>query len=135
MLERSGYAAAWDEPWSGGEQTWDGASPLTADQAVIVALRSNRDIRALVEEIGASRADLVQAGLLPNPVLSLTLRPPISGADTVMFIGDAVVQEFTALWLIPSRVRAADARLNESVLSLSDRALRLEDGVLLGSPA
>ncbi len=125
VLERSGYAAAWDEPWSGGEQAWDGTSPLTADQAVIVSLRNNRDIRALVEQIGASRADLVQAGLLPNPVLSLTLRPPIDGTDATLFIGAAVVQEFTALWLIPSRVRAADARLNESVLSLSDRALRL----------
>ncbi len=125
VLERSGYRAAWDEPWSEPALTWDGQSPLAVDQAVFLALRNNRAIRAEVEQIGAARADLVQAGLLPNPVLNLTLRFPIEGTTGPTFIGAAVVQEFAALWLRPSRMRAADARLNESVLSLSDRALRL----------
>ncbi len=125
VLDRSGYRAAWDEPWGDPDAVWDGETPLGVDQAVLLALRNNRAIRAEVEQIGAARADLVQAGLLPNPVLNLTLRFPIEGTTGPNFIGAAVVQEFAALWLRPSRMRAADARLNEGVLSLSDRALRL----------
>jgi multidrug efflux system outer membrane protein len=36
-----------------------------------------------------------------------------------------VVQSFTALWLRDGKVKAADARLNQTVLDVSDKALRL----------
>ena len=66
VQERSGFAAAWDQPWSDHFEVWDGASPLTAEQAVVTALKNNREIRGQVEEIAVGRADLVQAGLLPD---------------------------------------------------------------------
>jgi hypothetical protein len=61
-----------------------------------MALRNNRVIRSQVEQISASRADLVQAGLLPNPVLGLTLRFPVDPVSGGTFIGAQVVQSFTA---------------------------------------
>jgi cobalt-zinc-cadmium efflux system outer membrane protein len=90
-----------------------------------MALRNNREIRSQVEQIAASRADLVQAGLLPNPVVGLTLRFPFDPVSGGTFIGAQVVQSFTALWLRDGKVKAADARLNQSVLDVSDKALRL----------
>jgi len=123
--ERSGAAVDWTAPWSDRFEGWDGSSPLDVDAAVAMALRNNREIRAEVERIAASRADLVQAGLLPNPVLSFTLRAPIDPSDGVWFVGAALVQQFTALWLRDGKISAADARLNETVLDVSDRALRL----------
>ncbi len=90
-----------------------------------MALRNNREIRSQVERIAASRADLVQAGLLPNPVLGLTLRFPFDPASGATFIGAQVVQSFTALWLREGKIEAADARLNQTVLETSDNALRL----------
>jgi cobalt-zinc-cadmium efflux system outer membrane protein len=125
VYERSGFVAAWDRPWSAPLEAWDGRSPLTVDQAVLAALTSNREIRTEVELIGAGRADLVQAGLLPNPVLSVFLGFPVDPVEGYSQAGASVVQSFVALWLRPGRIRAAEARLNESVLSLSDRALRL----------
>lgn len=125
VRERSGASATWSAPWSEQFGTWDGLSPLPADTAVALALQNNRQLRSEVERIAASRADLVQAGLLPNPVLSLTLRAPIDPADGVWFVGAAVIQQFTALWLRDGKVNAADARLNQTVLDVSDRALRL----------
>ena len=125
VRERSGFAPAWDQPWTGPLEAWDGAGPLAVDQAVVTALRNNRAIRAEVEEIATGRADLVQAGLLPNPVLSLTLRFPFDPVSGGTFIGTQAVQTFTALWLRPSRIRGADARLNAMVLGVSDKALRL----------
>lgn len=129
VQERSGFAAAWDQPWSGALEAWDGRSPLAMDQAIISALKNNREIRADVELIGVGRADLVQAGLLPNPVLSVFLRFPIDPVEGYSQAGASVVQSFVALWLRPGRIRAAEARLNESVLSLSDKALRLVSDV------
>jgi len=122
--DRSGVTPDWTQPWETALTTWDGRSPLTREAALVMALRNNREIRSQVEQIAASRADLVQAGLLPNPVLVLAWSPvdPVSGGTS---IGAVVVQSFTALWLRDGKVRAADARLNQTVLDVSDKALRL----------
>lgn len=123
--DRSGVTPEWTQPWEMSLTMWDGRSPLTREAALAMALRNNREIRSQVEQIAASRADLVQAGLLPNPVLGLTLRFPFDPVSGGTFIGAQVVQSFTALWLRDGKVKAADARLNQTVLDISDKALRL----------
>lgn len=123
--ERSGVAANWSEPWETTLTSWDGRSPLSVESAVAMALRNNREIRSQVEQIAVSRADLVQAGLLPNPIVGLTLRFPFDPVSGGTFIGAQVVQSFTALWLRDGKVKGADARLNQTVLDVSDKALRL----------
>jgi outer membrane protein TolC len=45
-------------------------SPLTADQAVRIALMNNPGLQATYQELGIAEADLVQAGRLPNPGFS-----------------------------------------------------------------
>lgn len=125
VTDRSGVAPGWDGPWEASLNTWDGRSPLKAELALAMALKNNRDIRSDVELIAASRADLVQAGLLPNPVLGLTLRFPFDPVNGGTFVGAQVVQSFTALWLRDGKIKAADARLNQTVLDTSDKALRL----------
>jgi outer membrane protein TolC len=47
------------------------AHPLSADDAVQVALLNNRALQAQFEELGISEADLVQSGRLPNPRFEL----------------------------------------------------------------
>jgi outer membrane protein TolC len=47
------------------------AHPLSADDAVQIALLNNRRLRAAFEELGISEADLVQSGRLPNPRFDL----------------------------------------------------------------
>ena len=125
VAERSGIAPVWSEPWQASLTAWDGQAPLSVEQALALALRNNREIRAQVESIAASRADLVQAGLLPNPVVALTLQFPFDPVSGGTFVGASLVQSFTALWLRGGKIDAADARLNQSVLDVSDRALRL----------
>ena len=46
------------------------AQPLTADNAVAIALLNNRSLQAAYAELGIAEADLVQAGRIPNPVFS-----------------------------------------------------------------
>ncbi len=43
------------------------AQPLTADDAVQVALLNNRGLQAGFQELGITEAEVVQAGRLPNP--------------------------------------------------------------------
>ncbi len=120
--ERSGLVSGWDRA-DELAPTWDGRSPLTSDQAATLALRENRELRAELEQIAGARADLVQAGLLPNPVLSLAFRLPLQGGNAT-FDAD-LVQQFTDVWLRPYRKAASQAELDRVVLSASDRALRL----------
>ncbi len=47
------------------------ALPLSADDAVQLALLNNKGLQAAFFELGISESDLVQAGRLPNPRLSL----------------------------------------------------------------
>ena len=123
--ERSGWKPDWNAPWSGTVTSWDGTSPLSVDQAVTIALQNNRQLRATLEGIAAARADLVQSGLLPNPVLSAAYGPPIGGDPGVAAISVSLVQQLTDLWLIPARKDAAASGLREQILGASDTALRL----------
>lgn len=94
--------------------------PLTDDTAVQIALLNNRNLQATYEDLGIAQADLVQAGLLKNPVLSVERR----------FSGKAlevdVVQEFVDLLFLPLRRRvagtafeAASLRVTQAVLDLA----------------
>ena len=59
------------------------ARPLSADDAVQVALLNNRGLQAEFAELGIGEADLVQAGRLPNPRFSMlhASRPENGGRE------------------------------------------------------
>lgn len=92
---------------------------LTADTAVQIALLNNRDLQATFEELGIARADLVQAGLLRNPVFLAERR----------FAGQAaefdLMQELVTLVTIPLRKRIAGAALDAAKLRVSHAILDL----------
>lgn len=50
-------------------------APLDADTAVRIALLNNRELRATLREVGVARGELLQAGLLPNPLIEASLAP------------------------------------------------------------
>jgi cobalt-zinc-cadmium efflux system outer membrane protein len=92
---------------------------LTADTAIQVALLNNRDLQATFEELGIARADLVQAGLLRNPVFLAERR----------FAGQAaeldLMQELVTLVTIPLRKRIAGAAFEAAKLRVSQAILDL----------
>ncbi len=99
------------------------ADGLTVEEAVQVALLNNRGFHAAFQEIGASRADVVQSGLLSNPSLGLTVQFPEGGGRSKLTAGFA--QQIVDLWQIPVRKRIAEAQLEQTVLSVADQAVRL----------
>ena len=82
---------------------------LTVEEAVATALWNNARFQAALAALGIARADLVEAGLLKNPVLSL------------LFPWGPKQLEFTATWSVdalwqrPKRI--ADAKFNAEVVA------------------
>jgi cobalt-zinc-cadmium efflux system outer membrane protein len=121
--EHTGSPANWTAQWDEETPTWEDGKTLSEAEAVEFALRNNRELRAEVETIGKAQADLVQAGLLQNPILTLGAKLP-SGGGRAMFEGGLIpFQGLRDLWLIPTRKEAANAALQESILRVADLAV------------
>lgn len=93
---------------------------LTAEEAVSVALLNNRRFQALFQEIGVSRADVVQSGLLSNPSVGLSTRFPEGGGRSNLTLTFA--QQLVDLWQIPVRKRIAEADLERTILNVVHQA-------------
>src|SRR5207237_6759614 len=97
---------------------------LSADVAVQVALLNNRELQATFEEIGIAEADLIEAGLLKNPIFAGDARFPDrspSGTNIEM----SIAQEFFDLLVIPLRKKVAAAQLAKTKLRVGDTILKL----------
>ena len=100
------------------------ASPLTADSAVQLALLGNRELQGEYEALGIARADLMQAGLLDNPVLSAELR--FDGATSVEL---NVIQNFLNLLTLPARRAIAASSFDQAQLELGSKVLHVAESV------
>lgn len=78
------------------------AKPLDADAAVRIALLDNRELRATLREMGVARGQLVQASVLPNPVVEVEALPERTSNFELRAEYDV-----TGLVLAPIRARAA----------------------------
>lgn len=98
-------------------------SELTPESAVQVALLRNRSLQAALAELGIADAEVVQAGLLANPLLSAEVRFGISGSGTGAELG--LVQAFMSILQIPLRKRVAAAHLEVTKLEVGGRIFAL----------
>lgn len=98
-------------------------SELTAEAAVQVALFNNFSLQATFERLGIAQADLVQAGLLPNPIVHLGLRLPITAPGPSAEL--SLVQDFIRALQIPLRKRIAAAALEEAKLDVAKAVVDL----------
>jgi len=116
------------QPPSDGESLQQRASVLledglTIEEAVELALLNNPELQAAWMDIGMAKADLVQAGLLSNPTLGVSLRFPSGGGLANLEAG--LAQNIAELWQIPSRKQAASKALDRTILDLARRATLL----------
>ncbi len=100
------------------------------DLAIDLAISNNRSLRADLEVIAQAKADLVQTGLLSNPVLSLAGLLPEGGGRADLTLG--LSKDFADLWLIPTRKRSAQALLQQRILAVADNAVTLINDVRVG---
>ncbi len=123
--QHTGRRPAWTVPWDDQPPAWTGQATLRLNDALVMALRNNRDLRADLEMIGQANADLVQAGLLQNPSFDFMLMLPSGGGRTMLRSEALPMMPLQDLWLIPARQQVAKAELQKAVLRVADRAVAL----------
>lgn len=97
------------------------AQPLTADSAVRIALMNSPALKASFAELGASEADLVQAGRLRNPSLSFgRIR---GGGETEIDRG--IMFDIAGLLTLPARSRIEAGRFEQAKLQAAAQAVQL----------
>lgn len=123
VLTRSGKHVQWNR---GSAQDAEGERyvrtllkrPLTANSAVQIALLNNHELQATYEEIGLARADLIEAGLLKNPLFSIERRWPGQALEM------DILAEFVDLLFLPVRKRVARAELEAAKLRVAHEILK-----------
>ena len=94
---------------------------LTVDGALQVALLNSRDLQALYADLGVAQADLVQAGLLKNPVFDGAVFFAIAGGPVKLDL--SVAMSFLDIFYIPLRKRVAVARFEDAKLRVTGAVL------------
>jgi len=129
----SGHRVTWNQGTADDEQVEAQvkrllAKPLDANTAAQVALLNNPDLQGTFEEIGISQADLVQAGLLQNPILAASWRFPDQppGLGNIEY---SVAQNFLSVILIPLKTKIAKANLEATQDRISHEVIRLIEEV------
>jgi cobalt-zinc-cadmium efflux system outer membrane protein len=97
---------------------------LTADGAVQFALLNNPRLQAKYESLGVAQADLVQAGLLRNPVFDGSVRWPNSSPRSPN-VELSVTASFLDLLFIPARKRIAKAQFEQTKLEVADAVVEM----------
>ncbi|MGH7177332.1 MAG: TolC family protein, partial [Tepidisphaeraceae bacterium] len=104
------------------------ARPLSADAAAQVALLGNRRLQATFEDLGIAQADLVQAGLLSNPIFSISARLPEAGVGSTNW-EMGITQNFLAILTMPLRKKVAAEALESTKLRVSAEVIQLANDV------
>jgi cobalt-zinc-cadmium efflux system outer membrane protein len=97
----------------------DEGRPIAEDQAVLLALWNNAAFHEALVELDLTRADLVQAGLLPNPEFVYYWPAP---DKPFKYLIEFPIE---AIWLRPMRLKAAAAENERAGTRLTQLALDL----------
>ncbi len=100
------------------------ASELTAEAAIQIAFLNNPRIQSIFEELGIAQADLIEAGLLSNPLFELEVRYP-HDKKLKTNIEYLVTATFLDLFMIPLRKRLAETELKQAQLRVTHEILEI----------
>jgi cobalt-zinc-cadmium efflux system outer membrane protein len=96
---------------------------LDAEGAVAIALLRNRHLQALYEDLRIAQADLVEAGLLRNPIFHVEALFPEGGGRLDLDLG--LEEEFLSILYLPLRKRVAAASFEATKLRVAEHVLAL----------
>ncbi len=95
--------------------------PLSADNAVQIALLNNRGLQAAYNELGIAEADMVEASLPPSPILKIErLANPLE-----IEIERRIVANILALITLPARAKVAAGRFHQAQMRAAEETLRV----------
>ena len=101
---------------------------LTPETAVQVALLNNPELQVVYEDLGVTQADVVEAGLLENPVLFGRVRFPNKSEESNNYEFE-ITQNFLNILMLPARKKLSSVRFEQVKLHVADEVIRLIAGV------
>ena len=105
------------------------AQPLTADNAITLALIHNPAVRETTARLGFAAADVYDAARISNPVFSFSRLSANDPAAVSAQIGLGIAFSFTDLLLLPARSRLAESRFEAVKLEVGAAAMGLASEV------
>lgn len=96
----------------------DGRDGFTPDELAVIAVISSPQLRALRDERGVAQAQVLQAGLLPNPVLGYTFDQQHGNSDPTLVNGTSLGLDWAITSLLGYRDRVASAKSTAAALDL-----------------
>ena len=96
---------------------------LDTESAVAIALLRTRHLQALYEDLRIAQADLVEAGLLRNPIFHVEGRFPAGGGLAAFDLG--LEEDFLSILFLPLRKRVAAASFEATKLRVAEHVLTL----------
>jgi cobalt-zinc-cadmium efflux system outer membrane protein len=97
---------------------------LTPDASVQIALLNNPSLQAIYEELGITQADVVEAGLLENPVIFGQVRFPNKSEESTNY-EFGITQNFLNILMQPSRKKLSAIRFEQVKLHVADEVIQL----------
>ncbi len=91
----------------------DPAAPLTVSEVALLAVENNPDLRAVRAQHGVARAQVLQAGLLPNPQVNGAFLPLVAGFGTTPAWNAGINEDIRTLITLSSTRKAARARADQ----------------------
>ncbi len=129
VQDRTGARAVWNQGTDSDAEVRSAlhdmlSKDLTPDSAVQIALLNNRTLQGTYEELGIAQAELVQAGLLSNPVFSALVRFPDAG-NGKPDVELSVSQNFVELLSLQLRKNVAAAQYEAAKVRVTGEVLSL----------
>ncbi len=126
--QRSGYKTHWDQGSLADAEVAKVVDTLlhqelTREHAIEIALVNNRTLQATYEDLDVSQADMVQAGLLKNPTLSLGFGIPFTPGGSEL--EGSLVQDFLDLLVLPLRKKIARERFQAEIQRVAHQVLQV----------
>ena len=97
---------------------------LTADAAVQIALLNNPSLQAVYEDLGITQADVVEAGLLENPVIFGQVRFPNRSEESNNY-EFGITQNFLNILMQPARKKLSAIHFEQVKLQVADEVIQL----------
>ena len=97
---------------------------LTPEAAVQIALLNNSNLQAVYEDLGITQADVVEAGLLENPVLFGQVRFPSRSEESTNY-EFGITQNFLNILMLPARKKLSAIRFEQVKLHVADKVIQL----------
>ena len=97
---------------------------LTAEAAVQIALLNNPNLQAVYEDLGVTQADVVEAGLLENPIVFGQARFPNRSDESANY-EFGITQNFLNILMQPARKKLSAIRFEQVKLQVADDVIQL----------